>query len=131
MEQQNNGKTAPTVYQVEHQTIKQYLVEHKAWSLETFGESTHTEGLLKHIEKEVAEAREANFHIGIADGAGEKLLMELVDIVILSVDAMWRLGFSPEQIASALIEKQNINKKRRYPKITDPDQPTEHFREEE
>ena len=121
MEQQNNGKTAPTVYQVEHQTIKQYLVEHKAWSLETFGESTHTEGLLKHIEKEVAEAREANFHI----------LMELVDIVILSVDAMWRLGFSPEQITSALIEKQNINKKRRYPKITDPDQPTEHFREEE
>lgn len=117
------GTVAPGLYQVEQETLRQYIVEHMQWSRETFGEGAHTEGLLRHIEKEVQEVRSEELAV--------HRMRELVDIIILTLDAMWREGFTAEEIVSALIEKQNINKKRKYPKITDPDQPTEHLREKQ
>lgn len=113
-------KTQPSLYQIEQMTIREYVMEHKIWSHETFGEGNHTEGLLQHIEKEVKEIRKLPSD-----------LLEWMDIIILAFDGAWREGYTPEQIVSALIEKQNINKQREWPKITDPSQPTEHFRKEE
>jgi hypothetical protein len=115
--------TPPVLYQIEHETLRQYIVEHIQWSREVFGEGNHTEGLLKHIEKEIQEVRSEDLPV--------HRCRELVDIIILALDAMWREGFTAEEIVSALIEKQNINKGRKYPKITDPGQPTEHLREEQ
>lgn len=123
--------TMPDLYQLEKETMLEYVREHVKWSEETFGKGERTEGLLKHIEKEIQEAREADFYIGIAPEAGDCLKMELVDIIILALDATWRLGFTPEQIISALIEKQNINKAREWPQETRPNQPTEHIRQKE
>jgi hypothetical protein len=124
-----NGKTQPSLYQIEHETLREYIHEHIEWSRATFEGGTHFEGLMKHIEKEVNEARDAYYNAAQEIVLAKEILVELVDIVILSIDAMWRLGFTPEQIARALIEKQNINKGRRYPKITDESQPTEHLRD--
>jgi len=105
------------MYQVEQQTIREYVKEHKGWSLAAFGEGKHTEGLLRHIEKECIEVRKVPSD-----------LFEWIDIVILAIDGAWREGYTPEQIASALMEKQNINKAREWPKMV-ADQPTEHIRE--
>ena len=113
------SKTQPSLYQVKMMTIKEYIQEHQEWSLKTFGEGNHTEGLLKHIEKEVEEVRRFPHN-----------LLEWMDIIILAFDGAGREGYTPEQIASALIEKQNINRGREWPKITDASQPTEHVRKE-
>jgi hypothetical protein len=112
-------KTQPSLYQVEQMTIREYVVEHKAWSEETFGKGEHTEGLLKHITKKVEEVRKCP-----SDA------MEWIDIIILAFDGVLRVGFTAEQVVSALIEKQNINRSRAYPKITDPSQPTEHLQQD-
>jgi len=101
-------------------TIAEYAEQHKKWSYETFGEGAHTEGLCKHIEKEVNEIRTAT-------SAGEALY-ELADIIILAIDGMLRLGYSPTNIEVALLHKQRVNAKRKYPKITDENEPTEHVR---
>lgn len=121
--------TEPTLYQIEQETIQQYIRDHVIWSTGTFGGEEHTEGLLKYIEKEVNEVREAYYNVTQEAAIVETVMMEAIDIIILALDLVWRLGFTPEQITSALIEKQNINKLRAYPKITNPDQPTEHIRE--
>lgn len=107
--------------EIEGRTIKQYVQAHVNWSIETFGLPEHTEGLLRHIEKECQEIRAENTTIGKAK--------EFVDIIILAIDAMWRLGLTPREIAAALIEKQQINEDRKYPPITDENEPTEHIRE--
>lgn len=131
--------------QVEGTTLVMYIIAHMNWSRETFGEGHHFDGLMKHIIKEVQEARSSyadvkgytgdmtkstNERVNLVSIAKNEVLYKLVDIIILALDAMWRLGFNQFEIVEALIEKQNINKKRRYPKITDPSQPTEHIREE-
>jgi len=115
----SNRVTKPTVTQIMSTTLRNYIEEHWIWSQETFGPGEHMEGLLKHIEKECNEVRKMPHDI-----------MEGVDIVILAIDLMCRMGYSSDEIAAAIIEKQNINRLREYPKITDPDQPTEHVREE-
>lgn len=121
--------------QVESETIREYIQRHIQWSVETFGEGEHLEGLLKHIEKECNEVRNevdnASANFISEEEANKNILNELADIVILTVDAMWRQGFTPEQIAYALLEKQKINMRRKWTKITDPSQPTEHIREKE
>jgi predicted house-cleaning noncanonical NTP pyrophosphatase (MazG superfamily) len=112
---------SPASFDITSQTIYDYIFNHRKWSLKTFGNGDHLEGLLKHISKEVEEVREAD--------SNEEKLEELIDIIILSIDAAWRLGFFPYEITSVLIEKHNRNKTRTYPKITDPNEPTEHIRE--
>lgn len=117
--------------EIESETLRGYIQKHIEWSRETFGEGHHLEGLLKHIEKECNEVRGAYYDATQERVTTKEVAMELVDIIILSVDALWRLDLSPELITAYLMEKQRINKGREYPKITDPNQPTEHVREKE
>ena len=98
----------------EREMILEYLQRHKSWSLSTFGEGQRTEGLCKHIAKELEEIRQS-----------PNDLMEWVDVIILAFDGAWRAGYSPSQIVIALVEKQAINFERKW-KLTDADEPVEH-----
>lgn len=96
--------------------LNQYILTQIEWSAAVFGEGEHTEGLLKHIEKELNEVRDSPTDI-----------MEWIDIIILALDGAWRAGFSPEDIVDALIEKQVINAHRKWPTTSNPDEPIEHI----
>lgn len=96
--------------------IVAYMKAHLEWSLKTFGTGHRTEGLLRHIEKEIAEVRSDPLNV-----------FEWVDIVILSLDGALRAGASPEMIRDALWAKQRVNMNRVYPKVAQ-DEPSEHVR---
>lgn len=105
--------------------LAQFLRAQIEWSEATFGPGYRTDGILDHIEKELVEIREADHH--------DAELAELVDVVILALDAMWRLDFSPEQICRALLRKAEINRSRRWPdwRTAEPGKAIEHIREED
>ena len=109
-----------TFKQIETTTLYDYIGRHITWSIKTFGEGDHLEGLLNHIEKEIQEVR--------AEISPVERTKELVDIIILAIDAMWRQGFTSGEIVNMLLDKQNVNAQRNWPKITDPSKPTEHIR---
>lgn len=94
-----------------------YVVDHMKWSMDTFGIGQRTEGLLKHISKEMEEVRES-----------PNDLTEWIDIIILALDGAWRAGYSPLQICMALVQKQQANMLRKWPAQTSEDQPTEHIK---
>ena len=97
----------------------QYIVKQREWSERTFGHSTRTNGITRHIEKELAEIRVAPRDLG-----------EWIDVVILALDGAWRAGYTPEEIVAELERKQAVNFAREWPpaKDVDPDQPSEHVR---
>lgn len=97
--------------------LQQILTAQKEWSLATFGPGRMTEGILRHIELEGQEVRE-----------NPEDLSEYIDIIILAMDAYWRAGGKPEGIASAIMDKQRINRSRTYPKTSE-DAPSEHVRD--
>lgn len=82
-----------------------YLARQWAFSEETFGPGERTEGIVKHITKELVEVLEANGYD----------LMEWIDIIILACDGALRAGFTPQQISDALDEKLTINENRKWP----------------
>lgn len=98
--------------------LEQHLVRQMAFSKATYGPGKRTEGVLKHIEKEVEEVRKSN---GSAS--------EWVDLVILSLDGLTRElsyeGTSQERILSSefiakearrmIVDKQNVNENRTWP----------------
>lgn len=94
-----------------------YLQCQMDWSLITFGNTRRTEGLCKHISKELEEIREAPDD-----------LMEWIDVIILAFDGAWRSGHTPDQIVNALVKKQKINFERTWTRVPD-DEPSEHQRE--
>ena len=94
-----------------------YLNRQKRWSKNTFGDTPRTEGILKHIEKEIEEVRQA-----------PNDLEEWCDIAILALDGAWRAGFTPHEICQMMEAKQAKNFTREYPKTLD-DVPSEHVRE--
>lgn len=94
-----------------------YITSQLIWSRRTFGDGRRTEGICKHIEKELQEIRQDPTDI-----------MEWVDVIILALDGAWRHGHSPEAIASALEAKQRINFGRDWPTPGPEDQPIEHVR---
>lgn len=96
--------------------LHQWLQSHIAWSLDTFGDGARTEGLYKHIEKELAEIR-----------AEPNEIMEWIDVAILALDGAWRAGYSAREICLALERKQQINMARTWVKIPQ-DTPTEHVK---
>lgn len=106
--------------------IKLDLVEHidrqRYWSELTFGPGTRDKGLLDHIRQELLEIQE-----------NPNDLSEWIDVVILALDGAWRHGYSPEEIASALVTKQTINENRQWPdwRTQSKDQPINHIRNEE
>lgn len=90
------------------------------FSLKTFGPpKRNPEFILKHIEKELSEIRDAP-----AD------LAEWIDIIILAIDGAWRQGYSEDVIEATLIGKIEVNSKRNWPdwRTVPPDQPIEHIR---
>ncbi len=94
-----------------------YIADHIAWSEQTFGAGQRTVGLTKHIAKELQEIR-----------AAPRDLTEWIDVIILAIDGAWRAGYTPEEIARALWDKQMKNFTRQWPAHTSEDEPTEHIR---
>lgn len=82
-----------------------FLTAQIEWSTQTFGPGERTAGVLDHIRKELAEVQ-------AAEGRD---LEEWIDIVTLAFDGAWRAGFSPEQIAQGLVDKQAKNAARKWP----------------
>jgi hypothetical protein len=81
-----------------------HLRRQRAFSERTFGPGPRTVGIVDHIRKELAEIEAEPFD-----------LAEWIDVVILALDGAWRAGYTPEQIAAALVAKQTKNEARTWP----------------
>lgn len=84
-----------------------WIERQREFSSRTFGPGDRTKGIIDHVRKELVEIEQSQSH--------EEQLGEWVDVVILSLDQMWRLGYSGEEIASAIHLKQLKNIQRRWP----------------
>ena len=84
--------------------LVEYLEHQRVWSEKTFGPGERTAGLIDHIQKELKE---------IAEYPGD--LYEWVDVMILAFDGARRVGYTSEEIARGLINKQEINERRMWP----------------
>lgn len=80
---------------------------HAEWSVRQFG-NVGPIGPLKHLAKEAIEAAEAPDDIS-----------EFADIIMLVWDATRRAGFSDEQLAEAVAEKLERNKRRAWGEVKD------------
>ncbi|HCA9596864.1 TPA: DUF550 domain-containing protein [Klebsiella pneumoniae] len=80
---------------------------HAEWSDRQFG-NVGPVGPLKHLAKEAIEAAEAPDDIS-----------EFADILMLVWDATRRAGFSDEQLAEAVAEKLERNKRRQWGAVKD------------
>ncbi|UEP19734.1 EaA protein [Klebsiella phage vB_KpnS-VAC113] len=80
---------------------------HAEWSDRQFG-NVGPVGPLKHLAKEAIEAAEAPDDIS-----------EFADIIMLVWDATRRAGFSDEQLAEAVAEKLERNKRRQWGAVKD------------
>lgn len=99
--------------------LRAHIKRQRRWSRKNIGPGQRVEGILKHIEKEVTEVR-----------ANPTDLMEWIDIAMLAFDGAWRQGFSARQIESALAEKLEINKSRKFPMMPE-DEPSFHEKKED
>lgn len=81
-----------------------HLRRQHEWSERTFGPGNRTAGVLDHIRKELVEIEENPLD-----------LSEWIDVAILALDGAWRAGYSPEEIAGALLAKQARNEARTWP----------------
>jgi uncharacterized Zn finger protein (UPF0148 family) len=112
--------TQPTESAQAPDALTVFLARYIQWSTRTFGAGRRTLGILKHIEKEIAEVK-----------AKPEDLTEWIDITILAIDGYWRHGGNPETILSDLTAKAEKNYKRVYPMPTSEDEPSEHIWENE
>lgn len=104
-----------------HNDLVTFIVIQREWSDKTFGTGLRTEGICKHIEKELNEIR-----------ANPTSLEEWIDVVILALDGAWRVGYSPLEIVAALAAKQDENiYKRRWGPIPAQDEISEHLKPSE
>lgn len=94
------------------------IARQKTWALKTFGPGDHSQGLLKHIKKEVIEIME--------DPSETE---EWIDIIILAMEGAWRSGATPEEIAQLFGLKMSKNERRNWPAVEniDADIPIEHL----
>ena len=107
---------------MEEFSLRAYLGRQQAWSGQEppkgFGGGNRTEGCMKHIESEVQEVR-------AAEPGSNHRLEELCDIIILSLDAIWREGYTFENLAATLESKQKKNSSRHWP-AAPPNEPSFH-----
>jgi len=82
----------------------QHLLEQRAWSEKTFGPGYLCKGFIDHVRKELVEIEQ-----------DPNDLEEWIDVVILALDACWRIGASPSQIIGALQDKTAKNRARKWP----------------
>lgn len=88
------------------------------WSLATFGPGPRVKGLTDHIRKELLEIE-----------AHPTDPEEWVDVILLAIDGLSRLGLKGPKIVAAIEHKQWVNEHRRnWPKTTSPDHPAEHVK---
>jgi len=97
----------------------EFLDKKEKWSRETFGAGQRTKGVIAHIQEELKEIEE-----------NPNDLFEWVDVVLLALDGAWRAGYTSEQIQNALIEKQEINYNRQFPKNDNQNIPIKHIKAE-
>lgn len=98
-----------------------YLARQQDWFLKTFGPGVRDEGMIKHIEKELKEIREAPGDVE-----------EWVDVIILGIEGALRNAKSVDEVVRCLVMKQNKNIARDWPdwRKADIDQPIEHIKPE-
>lgn len=105
-------------------SLGSYWARQIEWSMREppngFGMGNRTEGCLKHIEAEVQEVR-------AAEPGSQHRLEELCDIIILSLDAIWREGYTFQELADRLEAKQKKNSSRQWPAAA-PDEPSFHVK---
>ena len=101
--------------------LENYLQRQMVWSEQAFGPGDRTEGVMKHLESEINEVRQAPF------GSPERL-EELADLMILTMDAVWRNGFTATQFYHALEAKQAKNKAREWGPWQPTDTPAFHVK---
>ncbi len=96
-----------------------HLYRQRAFSRATFGPGQRTAGVCDHIRKELAEIE-----------ADPTDVSEWIDVILLALDGAWRAGHSPEEIAAALMAKQDKNEQRDWPdwRTAAPDKAIEHVR---
>ena len=78
-----------------------HLARQREFSERTFGPGPRREGVIDHITKELAEARENP--------------REFVDIIILAFDGLWRAGIEPQDALDMIAAKQARNEARDWP----------------
>ncbi|KAF0194116.1 MAG: Eaa1 [Bacteroidetes bacterium] len=81
-----------------------FLERQKTFSLKAFGPHGRAIGILNHVKKEIKEIE--------ADPSDP---MEWVDVVLLSLDRLWRMGKTPAEIVSFLDAKLTKNENREWP----------------
>lgn len=112
-EMQNDPKTWRDLYcvkvdaEVNADPFTNIREQHAEWSDRQFG-NVGPVGPLKHLAKEAIEAAEAPDDIS-----------EFADILMLVWDATRRAGFSDEQLAMAVAEKLERNKRRQWGSVKD------------
>jgi dATP/dGTP diphosphohydrolase len=87
------------------------------WSENVAGPGERTKGLIEHIRKELQEIE-----------LNPQDLEEWIDVVMLALDGAWRLGYTPNEIVTALAMKQAKNEARKWPdwRTHDPNKAFEH-----
>jgi len=96
-----------------------FLKRQKEFSLKTFGPAGRAVGILNHVKKEIKEIEQ-----------DPEDAIEWVDVILLSLDRLWRMGYEPLEIAELLEAKLEKNENRTWPdwrKMTEND-PIEHDR---
>ncbi len=95
-----------------------HLRRQREFSERTFGPGLRTAGLIDHIKRELVEIE-----------ANPTDIFEWIDVVILGFDGAWRAGYSPEEIAEALVAKAEKNESRDWPdwRTVAPDKAIEHL----
>lgn len=103
----------------------------KKWSDDEFGKYRTGLPMILHMKKEIIELEEElkEFHQGIYsnndDGyklvieKREKILMEYADNLMLLIDSMSHENISINEIYNTMIEKLEINKKRKWSPAND------------
>lgn len=111
--------TKRRILDLRKRSLDLYLVRQKGWSETTFGAGPRTEGICKHITKELDEIRQK---------PGD--LVEWIDVMILALDGYWRAGGDPFDVVDLLEKKQAENFARQWPaRGTVPEgEPVEHVR---
>ena len=86
-------------------TIYLLFENQKKFSAMTFGRYYRVHAVIKHMRKELDEL-----------AAKPNDIMEFADMFLLLLDALWRQGFSINQLLAAAYEKLHVNRKRKWKK---------------
>lgn len=94
-----------------------FIDRYALWSQQAIGPGQRTEGILKHITKELDEIR-----------AEPDELEEWVDLINLAIDGATRRGYSGKDIIKGLLEKFMRLQDRKFNQVNE-NEPCEHIRD--